>query len=63
MLKTLSVSTNGMISIAKAITTDDSTGIVIAGESATVINLMTSIEFTSPIIRDPESPINILAGW
>ncbi len=42
--------------------TAEETGTTTKGALATLMNLITSIAFTNPIISEPESPMNILAG-
>ena len=48
--------------MANPIATADGIGMAHKGALATLINLITSIALTNPIISEPESPINILAG-
>jgi hypothetical protein len=62
ILKTLKVSNKGTIKIENPIATAAGTCTATNGSFATLINLMTSIALISPIISDPESPINIFAG-
>ena len=56
ILNTLSVSTKGTIRIAIPTTTEDSTGIVIAVESATVINLITNVHSPALSLTIPNLP-------
>lgn len=61
-LTTRNVSNRGTSKTAKPSAGADCKGNADAGFDATFMNLITSMEFTSPINNEPVSPMNILAG-